>query len=549
MYELSLIIPSRNEEWLKNTVEDILKNKRGKTEVIVILDGWWPNPGIEDHQDVRIIHLAESIGQRAAQNLGVKLSTAKWVMKVDAHCAFDEGFDVKMLEGAEENMTLVPQMRNLHVFDWKCGNCGMRSYQGPEPKQCRNEECANDPQKFNKKLVWNPKTNPQNSAYRFNKNLQFKYFPELKAKQAKTGLVETMSLQGSCFMCTRDKYWELNLCDESWGSWGQQGSEVALKTWLSGGRVMCNRDTWYGHLFRTQHGFSFPYPMSGRSQEKAREISRDLFLNNKWDKQVKPLSWLLEKFWEPLQEVGDKEARWEQKDLDKLKKVPLKPRKNTAIFPQEPSKGILFYTTNRLPIKFAKKIQNNLKEIGLPITSVSLKPMPNFGNNIHIPLQPGKWAYFTQILAGLENMDCEIVYLAEHDVLYPKEHFNFTPPKEDKFYYDINWWKIRDDGFAVHWDQKQVSGLVAYRTHLIDFYRKKIDEILSKKGFDRHYEPGGRDESLYETYKAEVPYLDIRLGGTMTGNKWSPKDFRDKRLCINWQETTADKLPNHAKLK
>jgi hypothetical protein len=121
-------------------------------------------------------------------------------------------------------------------------------------------------------------------------------------------------------MCTRAKYWELELCDESWGSWGQQGSEVALKTWLSGGRVICNMDTWYAHLFRTQHGFSFPYPQSGNGQHKAREKSQELFLNDKWDKAVRPLSWLLEKFWEPLQEVRDPEARWEQADLDRLKK-------------------------------------------------------------------------------------------------------------------------------------------------------------------------------------------------------------------------------------
>ena len=34
-------------------------------------------------------------------------------------------------------------------------------------------------------------------------------------------------------------------------------------------------------------------------------------INNKWDKQVKPLSWLIEKFW-PI-------PYWKQEDLDKLK--------------------------------------------------------------------------------------------------------------------------------------------------------------------------------------------------------------------------------------
>lgn len=321
-YTLSIVIPSRNEEWLSRTVDDLLKNKADTTEILVGLDGAWADPPIADHPDVRLVYYPESIGQRAMQNRLVKLSTAKYVMKADAHTAWDKDFDTKMISKMEDDITMVPVMRNLHVFDWKCLNCGLRTYQGPDPKQCRNEMCANIEQRHGKKLVWNPKTNPQSSAYRFNKNLQFKYFPELRQSLPKEGLQESMSLQGSCFMCTRENYWKLELCDESWGSWGQQGSEVAIKTWLSGGRVLCNFDTWYAHLFRTQHGFSFPYSMSGNDQHRARKISQDIFLNNKWPKQIHPLSWLLEKFWPELQKVGDSEARWEQADLDKLKQVP-----------------------------------------------------------------------------------------------------------------------------------------------------------------------------------------------------------------------------------
>ena len=37
-YDLSIVIPALREEFLSLTVADILKNKRGKTEVIVVLD-------------------------------------------------------------------------------------------------------------------------------------------------------------------------------------------------------------------------------------------------------------------------------------------------------------------------------------------------------------------------------------------------------------------------------------------------------------------------------------------------------------------------------
>jgi len=539
-YSLAILIPARNEEFLARTIQDLVDNTSEQTEILIGLDGKWAEPGVIDHPRVTIVYYPESIGQRAMTRRLARITNAKYIAKTDAHCAFDKDFDVKMLEAFKEtgdDVTMVPIMRNLHVFDWVCKTCGMRSYQGPEPIECRNEECSNDPQKFEKDIVWIPKTSPQSTAYRFNKELRFKYFPELRRRQ--TGdLVETMSLQGSFFMMTKERYFDLDIDDESLGSWGMQGSSVALKTWLSGGRVICNTRTWYAHLFRTQHGFSFPYPQDGKGQARAIKTVQDVFMNNKWEKQTRPLSWLLEKFWEPLKEVGDKESQWEATDLEALKKVSLQKSLQTFVNSENtPSKGILFYTTNRLPIKFAKKVQNSLKAIGLPIASVSLKPM-NFGNNIHVPLQPSKWAYFTQILIGLESMKEDIIFFAEEDVLYSKEHFDFTPQEKDTFYYDLNWWKVWSDGLAARWDARQVSMLCAYRKPLIDFYRDKIKEI-EKNGFNRSYEPFGKCVD----WKSERSSIDVRHKGNLTRSHRKPEDFRDKSSCINWEQGGFSEIP------
>jgi len=319
-YEVSVIIPARNEEWISNTVADLLKNSTAKTEIIVVLDGHWAEPGIVDHPNVKIIYLSESIGQRAATNLGVKLSKAKWVVKCDAHCAFDYGWDTKMLEAAGDNLdwTMVPIMRNLHVFDWKCMKCGKRTYQGPTPTT-RNAftECADcgnsDVNKFKKKLVWYAKPSPQSTAYCFDPEPHFQYFGSFKKRPEGQGnITPTMSLQGSFFMCTREKYWALNLGDESFGSWGSQGLQVACSTWLTGGQVMCVHTTWYAHCFRTQGGnFSFPYPQQQSKVEEAKRRARQIFFNNKVPNQIHRLSWLVEKFW-PIE-------HWTDKDLQDLK--------------------------------------------------------------------------------------------------------------------------------------------------------------------------------------------------------------------------------------
>ena len=325
--DLSILIPSRSEMFLARTIEDILANIEADTEVIVVLDGQWAEPPIPYHERVSLIYVPEAIGQRAAANLACKLSKAKYIMKVDAHCSFDKGFDRKMLEAFKEtgdNVTMVPTMRNLWAFDWKCMKCGKKWYQGPTPTKCAENNFKGtgqpcDGKDFKRKIMWVGKSNPQSNSYCFDSEPHFQYFneytkrPEYKETLEKTGLTETMSLQGSCFMCTREKYLELNLCDETLGSWGNQGIEVAAKSWLSGGRVLVNHKTWYAHMFRTQGGdFGFPYPQSGNEVARCKQKVKDLFFNGQWDKVIHPLSWLLEKFW-PVK-------GWTQEDLDKLKK-------------------------------------------------------------------------------------------------------------------------------------------------------------------------------------------------------------------------------------
>jgi glycosyltransferase involved in cell wall biosynthesis len=287
MIDLSVLIPSRNEMFLSRTIQDILEHSESEIEIIVVLDGAWAVPGVPVDPRVTIIHHPESVGQRAATNEAARVSQGKYLMKCDAHCAFDQGFDRVLLADIEPDMTIVPVMRNLHAFDWVCEE-GHRRYQGPSGVcvQCGKETTMD--------VVWIAKKNPQSSAYRFDKDLHFQYWADYKKVQ-QGDLVETMSIQGSCFMISKKRYFDLNICDERHGSWGQQGTEVACKTWLSDGRCIVNKKTWYAHLFRTQGGdFGFPYPNPGI--EKAREYSKDLWFNNKWDKAKHPLSWLIEKF-------------------------------------------------------------------------------------------------------------------------------------------------------------------------------------------------------------------------------------------------------------
>ena len=573
MPELSIVIPARNEMFLARTVEDILSNMRGDTEIIVVLDGELADPPIPVNPKVTVIYHPESVGQRAAMNEAVRLSEAKYIMKCDAHCAFEEGFDVKLMADMQDDWTVVPTMRNLHTFNWRCPNCDWSNYQGPTPEKCPT--CGNVEGLF-RDIVWIAKPNPQSKSYCFDSEPHFQYFGDWnKRPEGKGELTETMSLQGSAFMLTREKYWELGIADEALGSWGSQGIEVAVKTWLSGGRVMVNQKTWYAHMFRTQGGdFGFPYHLSGNQVEHAKKSVKDLFFNNKWDKQIRPLSWLLEKFWPVL--------GWTQEQLDELKS------KETSIIPTKETitvsevlpkvecvtkpvthspgakKGIIYYTDNLLDDKIMKACQEQTMRACLPIVSVSLKPI-DYGTNIAVSLERGYLTMFKQILLGLEMSDAEYIYFCEHDILYDPSHFEFTPPEKDTFYYNENVYHLGVDGRCAFYYAKRLSQICGHRDLLIEHYQKrvyntrmKLEELGNSHAFGNFirgqgFEPGthGRSERVDDhkagQYFSEVPSIDIKHGKNLTKARWSPEEFRDKRNCRGFK--LVDEIPGWGKVE
>jgi glycosyltransferase involved in cell wall biosynthesis len=299
MRKLSVIIPARNEEFLERTINSVLDNAELDTEVIAILDGYWPNPSIPDRDGVVFVHHTKSIGQRAATNEGARISQARFIMKLDAHCIVDKGFDRKLIEPYEKGelsgqTTSIPRMYNLYGFDWVCRDCGHRKYQSPTPMAC--EKCKG--KNIYRDIIWKPRLERMTECWMFDKDMHFQYWGEGgKKPEAQGDIVDVMSSVGACFLMPRRQFFKLGCLDERHGSWGQFGTEIACKSWLSGGRHVVNKRTWFSHLFRTQGGdFGFPYEISGNDQERAKQYSRDLWLNNKWNKAVRPLSWIIEKF-------------------------------------------------------------------------------------------------------------------------------------------------------------------------------------------------------------------------------------------------------------
>ena len=582
MSDLSVLIPSRNEMFLKRTVDDVLKNIRADTDIIVVLDGAWPTEPLPDHPRLTVIHHSESHGQRAATNEAARLSNAKYVMKLDAHCMVAKGFDAELISTAlrlGSSVTQVPKQYNLHAFNWICEDpaCDWDKYQGPTPAECG--KCGGA---VKKDIVWKRRRNRLTTAWRFDAELHFQYWAEFeKTPEGKKEIAETLSCLGACFFMERERYWQLGGMDEDHGSWGQMGTEVGCKSWLSGGRMVTNKRTWYAHMFRTQGGdFGFPYPLSGKDVRRARKHSQALWLGNKWDGQVREFSWLLDHFgpvpgWgkeangsKPIDDVivtevpsageggGDLDVKGGDASGAGNSGPELRASEPVAISAAtgSPSKGMLYYSNcvGDPAILGAVKRQLHRARNGHEAIAVTLQPLPDadrFDKALVLDLESGVLTMFKQILAGLEASTADVVFMCEHDVAYHPSHFEFVPPRRDVYYYNENTWKVDAvSGHALFYYTKQTSGLCAYRELLVEHYRKRVARVEAE-GYPRSmgYEPGchrtprGVDDFSAEKWMSHYPNVDIRHGANLTRNRWKQSQFRDKNTCLGWTE--ANEVP------
>ena len=279
MKMISVLIPARNEKYLKATIDDVLAKSKGEIEVIAVLDGYWPEPGIPDDSRVTLIHHSKSIGQRHSINEAARVAKGKYVLKADAHTMFDEGFDVKLVADCEPDWTVIPRMYNLDIEKW-------------EPKKRKVTDYM---------FIRSPKAEKKPFRHYYydgpcKRESPREYAAHKRWKKGRPDIDDVMTGQGACWFMHKDRFWELGGMDEAHGQWGQMGVEVALKAWLSGGRQIVNKKTWFSHWFRGGGGPGSPWPVSGRAQIRARKYSQDLWLNKKWPLQKKPISWLVEKF-------------------------------------------------------------------------------------------------------------------------------------------------------------------------------------------------------------------------------------------------------------
>lgn len=271
---LSVVIPARNEQFLQNTIDDLLSHAEGEIEVIAVLDGYWPDPALKDDPRVKIIHRGVSHGMRAAINAGVALSKGEYILKIDAHCMVGQGFDKILIADCEDDWVVVPRRKRLDAENWCIQDCGKPDI------DYMFLSAPTDPNDFGGAglhgKLWEEKNRD----------------PELK----KVEIDDLMSFQGSAWFMKKSYFYFLELMDEdTYGGFAQEAPEIGLKAWLSGGRVIVNKKTWYAHLHKGKK-YGRGYRLSNESLIHGNEATNRFITGKAWHKQIHDLKWLVEKF-------------------------------------------------------------------------------------------------------------------------------------------------------------------------------------------------------------------------------------------------------------
>lgn len=261
---LSVVIPSRQPEFLQKTIDDLLGKAEGEVEVIVCFDGIWPEVMLRDDPRVVIFHHGEvhdNVGMRGSISAGMRLARGDYVMKCDEHTMVDQGYDLKLAADCEDDWVVIPRRKRLDPENWRLIEDGR------------------------------PPVDYMYVEYPYLKEFdktQGLHGAEWKRPDRATIMIDdTPTMQGSCYFMKKS-YWDRlfpnGMDDENYGTFTQEAQEVSNKAWLSGGRVIVNKYTWYAHYHKGKRGKGYgfsreQYKKHLQGTERGRVYSIDYWLN------------------------------------------------------------------------------------------------------------------------------------------------------------------------------------------------------------------------------------------------------------------------------
>ena len=246
---VSVLMPCRDEnpDHIRKTIESLRENAVGPIEIIVSHDGKIDGGVGGDFTS----YYGDVQGQRRLLNDSIKYARGKYLFRIDGHCLMSPGWDARMKSSCKENTLVIVTFDSLDD-DFK-------------PKG-----------KDNTFAILRP-------------SMRQKFIRDWKPLKHRLIEEEAMTISGTAFMVLRDGF---SGFDEDLGAYGGIGTELALRYWLTGGRVIIRTDTVCYHLFRR----NTPYEVPREEIETVYAKIKEKWIHNTGPDQTRPFQWYLYKF-------------------------------------------------------------------------------------------------------------------------------------------------------------------------------------------------------------------------------------------------------------
>lgn len=270
--KVSVLIPSRNERFLPQTVADVLRNARGDIEVLVILDGYWPDPPLAEDPRLHVIHRGVAAGMRPGINAAAAIARGDYLLKLDAHCMVSGGFDVELAKSCEPDWIMVPRRYPLDAEAWVVQQNGK------------------------------PPIDYHYLSYPFERDgdascgLHGTPWRARSVGREHLTIDDEMSSQGSCWFMSRAHWDRIGPMEpEKYGNFIQEFQELGLKTWLGGGAVKVHKGVSYAHLHKGKK-YGRGYFISKQEQSAGADFATRYWMLDQWEQRKRDLRWLIERF-------------------------------------------------------------------------------------------------------------------------------------------------------------------------------------------------------------------------------------------------------------
>lgn len=288
---VSVIIPSRNEKYLTATVRGLLAHARGDVEILVMLDGGVPeveplpnDPRVRVLR--RVVDATHEAGMRFCINEGAEAATGEYLLKCDAHCIFAEGYDEALKADCADDWLVVPTRHSIAPETW---TVKQRAY--------------------NYHILTFPYLPSMYGEGLHAVTFDWTHNKQINTARAHLPLDDLMSFQGSCWFQKKALFDRLGPLDHANYYFYQEAQEVGLRVWMTGGRCVINKKTWYAHLHKgKEQGRGF-YLSLHRKRDSER-YAADFWLNDRWPGATRTFVSLVEQFWPLLSEMKDPRYAW-----------------------------------------------------------------------------------------------------------------------------------------------------------------------------------------------------------------------------------------------